>query len=283
MTFVLPIALGIGVGMVVRVLYLWRGHRMFPTYPHGLIIHLFLGFIAATLGALAVAALASGNLTAGVFLAIGTAQFHTIRDLERSYMAELDKDQLVPRGPSYVEGMATAFEARNFLIFAVAALTTAGARWLHPGLAVGAGVVLGIVLSPLVEGPLLGDLAEVRRVAIAVRDGRIWVGEVPLHALAAEDEPLWRQGLALEIVPRSFRAWQALRSPGQMQAILHDLTELLGRRDGRDTFWPLAFVQGEARRLIVATVPDRPLAEDDLARVATFTVVESAYPWRRRR
>jgi hypothetical protein len=282
MSFSLPIAVGVAMGLFARVYYLWRGHRTFPTYPHGLVIHLFLGFIAASLGALAVAALATANLTAGVFLAIGTAQFHTIRDLERGYMAAVDRDLVVPRGSSYVEGMATAFEARNFLVFAVAALATAVAHWWTVWPAIPASVALTMLLAPFVEGPVLRDIAEVEAVPVGVAEGRLIVDGVPVHGLSPEDVPLWRDGLALAVRPKGFRAWQSLKTPGQIQALLHDLTELYGRRDGRDTFWPIGHVDAEARRLLLATVPDREREEGDLEALGYFTIVESSYMWRRR-
>jgi hypothetical protein len=282
-SFAPAMAVGIAVGLATRALYLARGHRMFPTYPHGLIIHFFLGFVASALGSLAVAALSTANLTAGVFLAIGSAQFHSIRDIERSYMAAVDKDQAVPRGSSYVEGMATAFEARNFLVFTVAAAATAAAHWLGwlPGVVVGGAA--GLLLEPLVEGPTLGDICQAATATVAVDGGRLWVGDAEVGAVDAAKADLFRRhGVAVELKAKGFREWQTLRNPGQLQAILHDFTQLVGRYEADDGFWPLVHVDGERRRVLVATVAERALEPADLASVRHFTVVETAYRWRAR-
>lgn len=154
---------GVIAAMVVRiVVMIVDRRRQFPTHPNGEIVHLFLGFVSAVLGALAIPALAAANYTAGVFLGLGATQFHTVRGLESSALKNYDKGDAVPRGPVYIEGLALAFEARNFLIFGVA-LVAATVGMLVPwqiGFAVG--IIVGIVGALLFRTQVLRSVCEVR-------------------------------------------------------------------------------------------------------------------------
>ena len=56
-TEIVAIAVGIVFGIVCRIITLRTDYRQYPTYPHGKVIHVSLGVIAAGLGAVAVPAL----------------------------------------------------------------------------------------------------------------------------------------------------------------------------------------------------------------------------------
>jgi len=165
---------GVIAAVLVRVVVMILDRRrQFPTHPHGEIVHLFLGFVAAVLGALAVPALAAANYTAGVFLGLGASQFHTVRGLESGALKNYDKGDAVPRGPVYIEGLALAFEARNFLIFGVALVTsTVGMLVTWPvGFAVG--VVSGLLGTRLFRTQALRSVCDIRLVAAGVRDDMV--------------------------------------------------------------------------------------------------------------
>ncbi len=49
---------GIAAGFINRWILLRYDYRHYPTYPHGHVTHLALGFIAASLGAVAIPAIA---------------------------------------------------------------------------------------------------------------------------------------------------------------------------------------------------------------------------------
>lgn len=52
--YLVGVLLGIAFGLISRLLMLRTDYRQYPTYPHGRIIHISLGVIAAALGAVAV-------------------------------------------------------------------------------------------------------------------------------------------------------------------------------------------------------------------------------------
>lgn len=66
-------------GILSRLNMLRTDYRQYPTYPHGKIIHVSLGVIAAGLGAVAVPALLEKNYTAVTFLSLAAQQFRDVR------------------------------------------------------------------------------------------------------------------------------------------------------------------------------------------------------------
>ena len=62
------VVIGISFGIISRLLMMRTDYRQYPTYPHGKIIHISLGVIAAALGAVAIPAFLNKNYTAVTFL-----------------------------------------------------------------------------------------------------------------------------------------------------------------------------------------------------------------------
>lgn len=60
--FTVGIVMGVVFGIAARLTMLRTDYRQYPTYPHGKIIHLSLGVIAAGLGAVAVPSLLEKKL-----------------------------------------------------------------------------------------------------------------------------------------------------------------------------------------------------------------------------
>ncbi|MDW2798094.1 YIEGIA domain-containing protein, partial [Clostridium boliviensis] len=115
---------GLVVGFLARIRMLRTDYRQYPTYPHGQVIHLSLGLIAAALGAVAVPALLDRDYTAVTFLTLAAQQFREVRNMERETLSKMDQMELVPRGGSYIEGIAMVFEGRNYLVIFSAFITS---------------------------------------------------------------------------------------------------------------------------------------------------------------
>lgn len=178
--FFLSIVIGIALGLITAVLLLTSHRGQFPSRPNGLTIQLFLGFVASLIGALAVPAVFKPDFTAGVFVSLGTAQFHTMRGLERDAWKDVDDGEQVPRGAAYIEALAAAFEARIFFIFGVSAITTVLVHLLHWPIGVVVGVILAFVAQRLMRGKRLDDVADVVITAAEHKDGRWYVNGIPL-------------------------------------------------------------------------------------------------------
>ncbi|HLQ71099.1 MAG TPA: YIEGIA domain-containing protein, partial [Bacillota bacterium] len=102
----LGIVIGVCFGVIARIIMLRTDYRQYPTYPHGKIIHVSLGVIAAGLGALVIPALVNKEYTAVTFLALAAQQFRDVRKMERETLTKIDEMELVKRGSTYIEGIA---------------------------------------------------------------------------------------------------------------------------------------------------------------------------------
>jgi len=274
---VLPIVLGIVVAMLGRIVYLGPGFRDGPTRPHGVIIHLFLGLVASVLGSLAVVAIAQANVTAGVFLGLGATQFHTLRSIEREYLSSIDRDELVPRGASYVEGMASAFEARDFLVFTTAVIVTLGTMLVGAGIGVVAGLIWIAVSRPFFRGKELAQIATVQTIRFEVKDGVLLLDGTDVHRVEEVDDAVVRSGFAAAVSARDFGGWLALENRGQRQAIRHDFTARFGLAEGRAPFWPLVHLDKANERVLFFSVPEAGDEVQWRSSFDSFPLLETAH------
>ncbi|HHV56310.1 MAG TPA: hypothetical protein GXX50_00895 [Firmicutes bacterium] len=274
------IALGLALGFLFRFYMLRIDYRQYPSYPHGLIAHLSLGFIAAFLGAVAIPALLAREYTAVTFLALAAQQFRDIRNLERNTLEHLDETELVPRGPDYIEGIARVFEGRNYLVMFVALVTSSLTLWFHPGPGVTGGVLLGLTLAHFRKGPTLKDIAVVRLGKVNFRGSNLFVDDILIMNVGLKDSRHLMETLGVGVViePRNDDARATLANLGQRQAITHEASTLLGvRKDfAEPEFTPLCRLNtatGRAALFILPVEPDKELAVQAVRKVP---VLESA-------
>ena len=136
-----------------ELLLLRTDFRQYPTYPTGRIIHLSFGFIAAFIGAVAIPAVLESDWTAVTFFGLAATQFREVRKMERESLQNIDNVRTSKRGTPFIEGMAQAFESRNYLVMFTALITTLFAVysfWL--------GIIGGIIML------VIGEVQYVRKV-----------------------------------------------------------------------------------------------------------------------
>lgn len=286
--FVIPIAIGIIIGIVTRLLLVHNSYRQFPSRPHGLIIHVFLGIVASLLGALLIPAILKPDFTAGVFVSIGTAQFHTMRDLERKAWLDVDKGEVIPRGIAYIDGMATAFEARIFMVLAVSALTTLCCHLFHAWIGAAVGVVLALLVRVWKQGKTVADLATVRVAQASVdHEGIMLDGEQILRypqVLSAASEssntavqPVSSDDLlGIVVEPKDFSGILTFAHHGQQQAILHNLSVTVGVQE-HPTIQGIARYYPNQQKLLLLILPLLHDAEVATASVLGAPVLEGVF------
>ena len=64
------------------------------------------------------------DFSAITFLTLAATQFRDVRNMERNTLQQLDGYELVPRGNTYIEGIALVFESRNYLAMLTSFATT---------------------------------------------------------------------------------------------------------------------------------------------------------------
>lgn len=274
------IVVSVVLGLIARFSTLRVDYRQYPSFPHGYVTHLTLGFIASGIGAIALPALLDAEYAAITFLALAAQQFRDIRNIERQTLSQIEETELVPRGKAYIEGIAKLFEARNYLAMSTAFVAAVGIHFI--GLAVG--IVIAVVFMALVGkmmvGPKIRDIATVEAAEIKFVGRGIGVEDVIMMNVG-EDQAIdaWKEfGKAVVIKPKDDNARATLANVGQRQAIVHDAASQLGARMdiGLQGFTPMARLCLETGRVFMIIIPMEPDIKALIEVVKRVPVLESS-------
>lgn len=254
-----PVVLGVVFGFIGRIMLLKNDYRQYPTQPHGTIIHLTIGVIAAGLGSIAIPALWEEEYAAITFLALATQQFREVRNMERESLLNIDQTELVTRGKVYIEGIAMVFEGRNYLVIIIAFFTTLAthvvAIWL--GLLVGVvGLVFGYVFR---SGHFLNDIVDIKEGNVRFEGANVLVDDIHIMniGLTQSKDIISKQAIGVILSPKTRDSAVTLANIGQRQAIMHDMSVGLGLYKDEDTpsLVPLTRLDLDDGRLAIFFIP----------------------------
>lgn len=250
-------------GFAARWLMLRNDYRHYPTYPHGHLTHLALGFIAASLGAVAIPAITKPDYVAVTFLALAAQQFREIRNMERETLNKLEENKIIKRGNDYIEGIARVFEARNYLCILTALVSSAATHIGGWPWGIAAGIVCIAFALKLMSGSYIGEIADVVPGKVHFKNSLLMVDDVVIMnvGLPSTRNKIQEEGLGVIIKPKNDNARLTLDAPGQRMAIIHDVASILGSKvDLSETeLMPMARKQVDKGYLgffIVANEPD---------------------------
>lgn len=238
------ILLGTGCGFLARLYMLRTDYRNYPSYPHGYIIHLSLGAIAAALAAIAIPALLEKEYTAITFLVLCAQQFRDIRNMERETLMKLEETALVPRGLDYIEGIAKVFESRNYLVMLASLSVSAGMIFINIWGALVIAVLMLLLAKMLMRGSFVRHIADIKPGKLHFVGSLLMVDEIVMMNVgsSAAREKILAEGVGIVLHPKDDDARATLNNIGQRQAILHDVTVLVGSKleVGEQEWTPLA-------------------------------------------
>ncbi|SHK39418.1 YIEGIA family protein [Paramaledivibacter caminithermalis] len=270
----LSIIVSIFIGVLSRAYMMKIDHRQYPSYPQGFLSHITLGLIAASLGAVAIPALSAKEFGAVTFLSLAAQQFRDVRNMERQSLDNIEPTELVPRGTAYIEDIAKAFEARNYMVMLTSLLTSLSmnvARFLRANkeIQVIIGFVIGFlvmsILKRFLTRQLIEEIAEVRPAKISFDGPLLMVNDVIIMniGLKASRKIYEERGIAVEIIPKNPSASSTLSNIGQRQAIQHQAATQLGIRKDIDEpdFTPLARRNPHNGNLVMALIAMEPNVE----------------------
>ncbi|MFK7696450.1 YIEGIA family protein [Paenibacillus sp. HJGM_3] len=272
--YTLGIVLGVCIGLCTRLALLRTDYRQYPTYPHGRIIHISLGFIAAALGAVAVPSLFDKNYTAITFLSLAAQQFRDVRNMERNTLSKIDEMELVPRGGTYIEGTAMVFEGRNYMVIFAAFITSLFSILFGWGYGLLAGLAGLLIALKFKSGKSVRSAAHVQEAEVRIEGPDLYVGDIYIMNVGLEStrDAIAKHGLGLILTPKNRNFRTTLANLGQRQAMLHDLSTILGvyRDSGEPSLIPLGKLDMDDGRLALFILPqerDVNLAKKVLLRV----------------
>ncbi|SEN24384.1 YIEGIA family protein [Paenibacillus sp. OV219] len=274
------ILLGVAFGITARLSMLRSDYRQYPTYPHGRIIHIALGVIAAALGAVAVPAMYKKDFTAITFLTLAAQQFRDVRNMERETLTKIDSMELVSRGSTYIEGIAMVFEGRNYLVILSALLTSLASLSLGLPFGVIMGILSLLLVNRLKSGKSVSHIAKAEVAPVVVNGPDLLVGDIYMMnvGLKANQQLIAERGLGIILKPYNPNGKATLSNLGQRQAILFDLCTILGvhRDDGEPALVPLAKLDMRDGRLAIFLLPHELDPEKARAVVEKVPILESA-------
>ncbi|NKE04896.1 YIEGIA family protein [Mesobacillus selenatarsenatis] len=267
--YTLPIVFGIAIGTLSRLLMLRTDYRQYPTYLHGKIIHVALGFIAAGLGTVAGPAIMEEEFTAITFLTLAASQFREVRNMERNTLTELDSYELVSRGKTYIEGIAIAFESRNYLVIFTSLVSTLAYLIFNVWAGIIAAIIAVIISHKLMSGRKLKDIVEIEYMEPRFDGAGLYVDNIYIMniGLPERQKEVLRYGMGFILKPKNMNARSTIANLGQRQAVLHDLSVALGvyRDSGTPALVPLAKRDLDDGRVGVFVLPQ----ERDIDRAIT--------------
>ncbi len=274
-------------GFFARLYMLRRDYRQYPSYPQGWAVHLFLGFIGALLGAVLIPSLVEKEFAAVSFLLLAASQFREVRNIERSTLEQTEPTELVARGTAYIEGIARVFEARNylaiwtaFIVAIVAQLSHGQGVFFRLGISVIAGVIVAGLLNFLMRGPSIADIANIKVAEIEFHGPLLVVGGVDVMnvGLSATREIYKNRAVAADIIPKDPNAKATLANIGQMQAIAHDVSAMVGvyMDVGEQEFTPLVRRDPDSGKLVLVIVPSDDATDAVLEAISNVPVLEGA-------
>jgi uncharacterized protein len=275
-----PIIFGVIVGTLGRIYMLRTDYRQYPTYLHGKIIHIALGFIAACLGTVAIPSIMEEEFTAVTFLTLAASQFREVRNMERNTLAQLDGYDLVPRGSTYIEGIAVAFESRNYLVIFTSFVSTFTYIVFNIYVAIVIALIALIISRKLMAGGKLKDIVDVEYVEPRFDGAGLYVDNIYIMniGLPKRQEEVLKYGMGFILNPKNFNARSTIANLGQRQAILHDVSTALGvyRDSGTPALVPLAKRDLDDGRVGVFVLPQEKNIEMALEIIGNVPTLENA-------
>lgn len=227
--YLIAVVIGTLVGFVARILLIRTDFRQYPTYPTGRIINLSFGFIAAFIGSVSIPAVLESDWTAVTFLGLAATQFREVRKMEREALEKVDRKELVQRGEGFIEGMAQAFEGRNYMVMFVALITTLiGVYYIW--LAILIGIILTLIIKVIIKGKILSNIAEIDEGNIRFCGPNLYVNDIHIKNVGLESskKTIMERAVGVIITPKNQNSVLTLSNLSQRQAILHHGANILG-------------------------------------------------------
>ncbi len=274
------ILFGIAIGTLSRLYMMRTDYRQYPTYLHGKIVHIALGFIAAGLGAIFIPAILDKNYTAITFLTVAASQFRDVRNMERNTLSELDSFELVSRGKTYIEGIAIAFESRNYLVILTSLIATSAYLYQNWAITVCVVVLSFIICRVLMSGKKLRDICDISYQELRFEGAGLYIDNIYIMNIGHPDrqKEIMEYGMGFILTPKNFNIRNNLANLGQRQAILHDAATSLGiyRDTGTPSLTPLIkrdLASGRVGALLLPQIRD---VEKAIQVIGAVPILENA-------
>ncbi|WP_250672728.1 YIEGIA domain-containing protein [Paraclostridium ghonii] len=260
-------------GVISRLIVLRIINKQQPTLPQDYIEQLILSFIASSLGAIALPALLDKEFAALTFLAVGIQQFQEVASEEEITLTNLESDELVKKGKTYVSDIAKSYEVRNYLsIFSslaasiafITTFNTFGVNFIMCTISsIIAAAIVGYIFKKILSNKSLEDIVDVEVVPIEFDGPLLKVGGVVLTNIGLESskQKYLEKGIGLKVIPKDMVSAGIIGDPAQQQVMLHNVYIHMGidRDVDEPEFVPIARTNPKDKSVNFGYIP---LVED---------------------
>ncbi len=223
------------IGVMCRGLVLRITDKQYPTRPQDYLEQIIISGLSASLGAIALPALIDKEFSALTFFAVAIQQFQGLSQQERITIENIDNMEIVPKGTSYLEEIASTYESRSYIsLFSslvASVIYIVFARRYNLGifpcsiLALIGGIIVAMIFRRFLRRDSIGDVADVKVANINFEGPLLTVNGVVITNIGLEEtrKRYKEKGLAIEIIPKSIGDFGIINDEGQRQAILHNV------------------------------------------------------------
>ena len=178
--------------------------------------------------------------------------------MERETLEKVDTEELVKRGTPFIEGMAQAFESRNYLVMFTGLVTTLFSV-INIFLGIISGIVMLFVVKKNMSGKLLLSVADIEEGEIRFEGPTLFVSDILMKNVGLIDSRkiIQERAVGVIVTPNNKNSIVTLAHLGQRQAMLHHVANILGSflDSGEPALVPMAKRDMEDGRIALFIMP----------------------------
>lgn len=257
------------IGTLCRFFVLRVKDKQYPSRPQDYIEQIIIAALASSLGAIALPALIDKEFSALTFLAVGIQQFQGLSQQEQITLENIDNDDIVGKGQSYICDIASTYEVRSYvslfsalissIIYIIIARRYDTSMLVCTIFSALGGVITALIFRRAIKRDSVNDIADIYMAKISFDGPLLKVNDVVITNIGLKDSrtKYLEQGLAIEIVPKDIGSFGTINDIGQQKAIMHNIYIHLGINkdvDERD-LQSLSKTDLKNKSILIVTIP----------------------------
>lgn len=222
-------------GTLCRFLVLRIKDKQYPTRPQDYIEQIIMAGLTSALGGIALPALMDKEFSALTFLAVGIQQFQGLSKQEKITLNNIDEDELVKKGATYIDEIASTYEVRSYvslfaglgssIAYVIIAMRFGENIIICTVAAILVAAIVGLIFRRILRRNSINDIADIKEAKIYFDGPIMKVNDVVITniGLKATREKFLKDGIAIEVVPKDEKDFGVINDLGQRDAIIYNI------------------------------------------------------------
>ena len=191
--------------------------------------------LTSALGGIALPALMDKEFSALTFLAVGIQQFQGLSKQEKITLNNIDEDELVKKGATYIDEIASTYEVRSYvslfaglgssIAYVIIAKRFGENIIICTVAAIVVAAIVGLIFRRILRRNSINDIADIKEAKIYFDGPIMKVNDVVITniGLKATREKFLKDGIAIEVVPKDEKDFGVINDLGQRDAIIYNI------------------------------------------------------------